>query len=197
MWILSSPVNLAAKERSGVVTSVDKDGIVEVTVQGAILMIPQDKLLPLISLPKPFTEKAMPGVGRVVPGELELNKFTGTSLPCNHTVQPPSADWLPQLEQHVRYYVQQNIAPRNTYLKRRAFEAVCRHRLRACHKFLSAWPRGSGLGELLVDPVVDDTPARDRGVCANWWQAVVTRAAFVPTRVFVEAFVKPITRAAR
>ena len=61
---------------------------------------------------------------------------------------------------------------------------------------LAAWPRGTGRGELLWEPEIDDTPARERGVDEAWWAAVVSRAPWVPTRLFVEAFVKPFTLAA-
>ena len=65
--------------------------------------------------------------------------------------------------------------------------------------FLESWPRGDGAGELLLEPVGHDaappTAVEERGVSAEWWLAVANRAPFVSTRVFVEAFNKPVTRA--
>lgn len=61
---------------------------------------------------------------------------------------------------------------------------------------LQSWPRGSGPGEFLTEPASPlDTPVIERGIKREWWLAVVNRAPFAYTRVFVDCFVKPVTRA--
>ena len=129
-------------------------------------------------------------------GVTELHPHAGVEMPKIRLVQPPAPGWQKLLRQHTRYYVHKVIVPANK-LTSHEIKFICAKREDACRMFLSAWPRGSGLGELLMKPLVDDTRVSHRGVCEEWWRAVVARAAFVPTRIFVEAFVKPLTRAAR
>jgi hypothetical protein len=62
-----------------------------------------------------------------------------------------------------------------------------------CDRTLLHWPIGEGKGELLAHPVIDNTPVRCRGVLSSWVLAAVDLHRLVPTRVLVEAFVKPFT----
>ncbi len=57
------------------------------------------------------------------------------------------------------------------------------------------WPQGEGAGELLAEPVTDDTPVGDRGVSHKWLRAAWKRvkSLAVPTRVFAECFVPAVT----
>lgn len=69
----------------------------------------------------------------------------------------------------------------------------------SCEALLCHWPRGDGPGDLLGTPIVDETPVGERGVAVEWLAAVHARmqrqqlGEMVPTRVFVEGFVKPTT----
>ena len=33
---------------------------------------------------------------------------------------------------------------------------------------LTEWPRGTGAGELLLTPIIDDTPVNNRGISHKW-----------------------------
>jgi hypothetical protein len=143
----------------------------------------------------------LPGVGRAVPGQVEHHHYVGAERPKIEVVQPPADGWARLLRQHTEYFIQEIVSPApGTTVA--AFEEMCMQRgesserwFGACDLCLSAWPRGTGAGELLERPIVDDTPPRHRGVSAEWWLEVARRAPFVPTRIFVEAFVKPVTKA--
>ena len=150
-----------------------------------------------IPRPPPFGG-VLPGCGEAVPEQTTLHPFVGEHRQQIVVTQPPDEGWEELLRLHTRFYVQEIEAP----AKRLAtgspgFEEICARRFGACRLFLAAWPRGTAAGELLSEPIIDETPPRNRGVNAEWWMEVARRAAFVPTRIFVEAFVKPVTRAAQ
>ena len=133
--------------------------------------------------PPPFAG-LLPGIGRTTPGQVEFHPYVGEERPRVEVIQSPDPGWAEMLRQHVDYHFQ---AVPAYGIPDQCFEA--------CQLCLGAWPRGTGKGELLDQPVVDDTPPRHRGVSAEWWLEVAQRAPFVPTRIFVEAFVKPVTEA--
>eukprot|EP01047_Picozoa_sp_COSAG01_P052009 COSAG01_NODE_5425_length_4271_cov_24.200623_1_plen_872_part_00 len=156
---------------------------------------PEAEPRPPLPRPKPFGD-LQPGRGEAVAGQTELHPFVGEHRPKIRETNAPAEGWAEMLQTHTDFYVQDVIVPTHR-LPGRAFDQECSRRYDACHHFLATWPYGSGAGELLAEPIIDATPPRQRGVRADWWLAVASRAAFVPTRIFVEAFVKPVTKAAQ
>lgn len=148
----------------------------------------------------------LPGQGRIVRGaEPVMHELAGHLVPAVEPTVEPEPGWADSLEQSLRRYGVRQIAPELS--DDAVWEEESGDRLRdmlrliktvrsACGLLLTHWPRGDGLGELLLEPDIDDTPASRRGVSAAYWLAVCQRAAFVPTRIIVEVFVKPVTQAA-
>ena len=67
-----------------------------------------------------------------------------------------------------------------------------------CKTMFGSWPRGNGLGQLMLEPIIDNKPVEERGVSKEWLEAVwkwnQTHMWWTPqTRVWISCFVKPIT----
>eukprot|EP01043_Picozoa_sp_COSAG02_P057209 COSAG02_NODE_6906_length_3296_cov_2.229903_1_plen_538_part_00 len=167
---------------------------------------PQKSVTPsTVAQPLPFGDlvelndgrcSLMPGIG-VATDVLEVHRYSGTVMSRIEETQPPSSGWEERLLQHATYYEQE----RNKWKSSRGQSPTTNaealdHRFKACKFCLATWPRGGGPGELLYEPIIDGTPTSERGVREEWWREACNRAPFVPTRIFVEAFVKPITRGA-
>ena len=164
------------------------------------------ELPPTVVSPEPFDELS-PGLGATITNKTVYNPLVGDYRPKIECVQDPSAGWDQRLQEHVQSYcskrhvlwtndpIQKVEALRPDDTERLTAEYMRATTTRACRELLAAWPRGDGPGELLHDPLIDTTPPRERGVMEEWWAAVCSRAPFVPTRIFVEAFVKPVTKA--
>ena len=91
------------------------------------------------------------------------------------------------------------IAPKDQYGKDVPRDAL----VEDCMSLFKEWPRGEGPGELLSKPVPlspEHTPIAARGVKVSWllaaWSVLKnnTKKMFVPTRAFVEHFVRPLLR---
>ena len=155
---------------------------------------------------------ALPGEGRAADdGRSEYHKLVGAELPAIDVVRAPDDAWRAAVRSHVRNVWARRNQPRlvagrdatPTTDEALAAERAAMDQLSAglqryvdgAEALLSAWPRGAGAGELLAEPIIDETPVGHRGVTPEYWAAVTSRAAFATTRVFVECFVKPLTRA--
>jgi hypothetical protein len=67
-----------------------------------------------------------------------------------------------------------------------------------CKTMFGSWPRGSGPGQLMLQPIHDEVPVEHRGVKKEWLDAVWKwNEQYMwwtpPTRVWIECFVKPVT----
>jgi len=71
---------------------------------------------------------------------------------------------------------------------------------RASLSWFTSWKRGTGPGELLEKPEIDDVPVARRGIAKEWcdalkmWTCDKNMWWEVRTRCLVEAFIKPITQ---
>ena len=65
-----------------------------------------------------------------------------------------------------------------------------------CRAICKHFPRGSGCGCLLLEPIVDDTPLEQRGVSMQWMRKASLwmrdMKCPIPTRLFVALFVEPL-----
>ena len=153
-----------------------------------------------------------PGSGRAGGcGKTYVHPLIGEERPLIEKVLPPDEGWMEDLLAVVRMsWSRRNATMLDTPLfgaPDAAKATIAGHQLSSdlqtyiegARELLTAWPRGDGAGEFMHEPIFDDgsgkthTPAELRGVTAEWWSAVVDRAAFCPTRAFVVALCRPLT----
>ena len=78
-----------------------------------------------------------------------------------------------------------------------ARRAIAPLTLKIAHMAKAAGQRRRRTREPIGHDAATPTAVEERGVSVEWWLAVANRAPFVSTRVFVEAFNKPVTRGKR
>ena len=169
---------------------------------------------------RPLDVTAMPGIGMTVAGQTELHPFIGEERAKVESEAPPESGWCESLIEHARHTFARQLTQLGDLQRLRGLQDASAlygemkrksRRLRAktdaAELCLSAWPRGVGPGELLLQPVgyageggvtgpdaTGPVAVEARGITVEWWLAAVNRAPFVTTRLFVECFAKPVTR---